>query len=789
MKRVVFITLTCLFILGILLIPQSTITAQASTPILPAATTTPVGVSPAVITSLNPFPETPELAALERGENVSFRVLEARDSSMIGPYDSYYLDVGIPSTWKLTSGAKLNLKLNLDITIAPEAEGVYRSWLGPRLDIYFDNIFITSLRVTDDGDYTFEIPLPVSQLQPVRAGSHFLYMYLDAAYDCEFDQSTVLTVKADSFFTLPHDSVKLTPNLNNLPRPFYQFSSFLPNQVTLVVPDNPTDTELEAALTVAAGFGRMTANTLELAAVPISQLSETLKKNSHLIYVGKAGSIPALSSLSLPAPLSGAQFKAAGAAPDDGILQMVASITNPDKAIMIVGGNSDLGLKKAAQAISTGVIRATQNAQLAVVSNVVPENTTTSKFAVDRTFSDLGYENITLSGLGTVNAEYLFTLPGGYRVSDDAYLDFSYSYSGLLNFERSSVSIILNGIQVNSTPYTDEMRKESSEPVRFPLPAYAFIPGVNSLIVESSHVNEHCAFYSPTEIWTTIFNRSVLHLPQSTEVVKDIVTPNLTNFPRPLSDDPELTSIAFVVSRGNPAALFTAAKIAEDLGRQSNSNIVDLNAYYPESVTDETKATKSLVLVGKPTELPLIKELAQYLPAPFADGSNVADESGLSVSYRLAPETSIGYMEYLESPWNKERTILAALGTTTEGLQWTGTALTDPLFVTQLTGNYAVTNGLQVYGIDTLAGSGTMNIGITASPAMALTLSPSSLAVDAIPTAAVAKKMTLFDVDPKLWVPYVIVILTITTILVVLGVVWLNIKRRRDEKFRIRNKE
>lgn len=789
MKRIFIITLSSILILGILLIPQSTTTAQSPNP-TPPANNSPIGAASGVTTVLNPSLDAPDMASLQRGENVTFRYLQAIDSTMIGPFDSYYLNVGIPSTWKLTEKAMLTLKIDLDVNIPPEAEKVYRNWLGPRLDIYFDDIYITSLRISKNGEHSFDIPLPIYQMQPVRAGNHFLYMYLDAAYDCEFDQSTVLTVKSDSFFSLPHTPQEVGANLNSLPMPFFQLSSILPNQVTLVVPDTPTEKELEAALIVAAGFGRMTANSLQLGVVTASQLTEPIRKNSHLIYVGKGGSIPALASMGLPANVVGGQFKAYGAQTDDGIIQIAPSQGNPEKAILVVGGNSDLGLKKAAQAISTGVVRALYDPQLVVVSEVVPKNAVLQgNFAVDRSFGDLGYQNITLSGIGAARTEYFFTLPGGYKVSEDAYLDLAYTNSGLLDFDRSSVSVILNGTQVNSVSYTSEMRKEKSEPIRFPLPDYAFIPGVNTLVVEATHEVVYCTYYTSTDIWTTIFNKSRLHLPQSTEAVLTSAVPNLSNYPKPLADDPELASTAFIISRGNPAALFTAAKIAEDLGRQSTSNIIDLKAVYQDNATEDIKKEYNLILVGKPSEQPILFDLRNSLPAPFPEGSNIADESGLSVSYRLAPEASVGYMQYLDSPWNTNKVILAALGTTPEGLEWTAKALTDPLFTTQLTGNYAVTNGVTVYGVDTDTGSGTRNIGVTASPSMAITLSPASQAVvDAIPTAIADKKTTLFDVDPSLWVPYAITIFSILTVLVLVIIVAVYLKKKRDENFRIRDR-
>lgn len=793
MKKIILTAITIILITGALLIPQSTISAQVYTPTTPANIATPVLPTTvtnlqtaAQVTEISPFPATPGLDQLERGENVSFRVLEAKDVAMVGPYSSYFLNVGIPSHWKIDQSAKLTLNVNLNITRPQTLKGNYTSWLGPRLDVYFDDVFLTSLRVMNNGDYTFNIPLPVNQLKPTRSGDHFLYLYLDASYDCEYDQSSVLVIKADSFFTLPHEAAKQTPTLNNLPVPFFQRSSFIPNQVTLVVPNNASESELQAALTVAAGFGRMTTNKLQLAAMPQNQVTDAIKKSSQLIYVGKAASFPTLSSEALPAPSDGTQFKAAGAGADDGILQIVASKTNPDKAIMVVGGNSDAGVIKAAKAISTGTIRANQNAQMAIISDVVAGNVVSANLPVDRTFESLGYENITLQGLGFVSSQYLFTLPGGFSVGPDAYLDFSFAHSGLLDLERTSVSVILNDVQVNSIAYSDESSKTNVTPLRLSLPAYAFVPGVNTLLVEANHVNKHCAYYTTGEMWTTIYNKSLLHIPPAAPTEKRTVTPNFANYPRPLSNDPDLTSVAFLVSRSDPNALFTAVKIAEDFGRQTTSGIVNLSAYFGDKVPDEVKKGKNLILVGMPNNLPILTELSASLPAAFKPGSNIADESGLSVSYRIPPETSIGYMEILKSPWNENRIIMAALGSTSEGLKWAATALTDPTFVTQLNGNYAVTNGLQVYSVDTLAGSGTMNIGVTAVPEMAVIVTPAALTnVESNLAPAIPTNASPFEIDPKIWIPYAIAVISIITILVVIIVVSVNTRRRRDEKFKI----
>jgi len=66
-----------------------------------------------------------------------------------------------------------------------------------------------------------------------------------------------------------------------LPKPLFQ-NSFLPESATIVVPDQPTSGDLQAALAVAAGFGRMTDNKLGLTLTPLSKLPEATRDTSNL---------------------------------------------------------------------------------------------------------------------------------------------------------------------------------------------------------------------------------------------------------------------------------------------------------------------------------------------------------------------------------------------------------------------------------------------------------------------------------------------------------------------------
>src|SRR5204863_7491661 len=112
---------------------------------------------------------------------------------------------------------------------------------------------------------------------------------------------------------LPIPLPRVTPPvvLGRQPLPLVQ-RSFLPDAATIVTPDAPTAAELQAALTIAAGFGRMSDGALALNLIPAARLTDDLKRSAHLIFVGKPSAFPVLREIRLPAPPSAGRFAAPG---------------------------------------------------------------------------------------------------------------------------------------------------------------------------------------------------------------------------------------------------------------------------------------------------------------------------------------------------------------------------------------------------------------------------------------------------------------------------------------------
>jgi hypothetical protein len=125
------------------------------------------------------------------------------------------------------------------------------------------------------------------------------------------------------------------------------------------------------------------------------------------------------------------------------------------------------------------------------------------------------------------------------------------------------------------------------------------------------------------------------------------------------------------------------------------------------------------LVIGRPSQMPIVREMNNNLPAPFLDDSDMAGEGNFQVTYRIPSDSPMGYIETMQSPWNSNNVVLAILGNTTEGVNWAAKALIDPVLRSRLGGNFAVVNNSQILTTNTLYSvASTGQISVTQPPSV-----------------------------------------------------------------------
>ncbi|MEW6716761.1 MAG: cellulose biosynthesis cyclic di-GMP-binding regulatory protein BcsB [Chloroflexota bacterium] len=658
------------------------------------------------------------IAAEEEENEYRFSVLGYEEQTLHGPYDSISIVFGIPGDWELIEGTEVRLDLSVFFTAADGTTGPANevTAFGGMLDVVFNDITLTTVLLNQSGEIAVNVPVPADAFIPAYSqGRHELRLVLNAEEDCLYDWWTTVVVRSTSRFILPHRFLVPTTDLTQLPKPIHQEDSVAPDLVTIVIPDEPNGVDLQAVLAVAAGFGRMTAGGMVYTFVPASQLTEELRANSHLIFVGKPVAFSILVGVGFPVPIVGNQFDVSAAQPDDGIVQMAHSPWNQSKVILLVSGTSDVGITKAGQAISSGLILSGEPSDLALVAEVRPGELATY-VPTDRTFADLGYASEQINRVGIVNRDYIFYVPPGQVAEEGAYLELRYTHSTLLDYNRSGLVISLNDELIGSERFSDATSQQAV--LRVTIPPRLLRVGNNRISIRADLFPlDTCSSLLLYNKWLSLSSDSLLHI-SFLPVLADTTTRvlDLAYYPDLFALSPGEGGVVFILPLDDVNAWKVAAQIAFDLGAYTEWTLAEHLVYLGSEAPESVLQTRDLVVVGRASTLPIIATLGDALPAPFEAGSDVVTSTHLQIEYRLPTGASIGYLELLTSPWNTDGAILAVLGNSDLGIQWAGNALTVPELQGKLAGNFALVNDDQIATTDTRIKTGVAAVVATPAP-------------------------------------------------------------------------
>ena len=358
----------------------------------------------------------------------------------------------------------------------------------------------------------------------------------------------------------------------------------------------------------------------------------------------------------------------------------------------MVSGGTDAGVYKAGQSVSSGTIRVGEQNNISVISDIsnLPP---LDDVEVDRTFLDLGFNNLVFAGQGIVSRTIPFYIPSGKVIAPDASVDIAFSHSQVVDFDRSGMYVFLNDTPIATLRLSDKTVAYNRQ--KFTLPPYTVRPGVNFLRIESEFWPRFdCVDPRGENLWGLVTADSMLHIPFSTQVNKSPAVINLARYPAPYSADPSLRGTVFILPPADASAWLQATRLAYDLGFRNNSprydpKVILANGNLETDANRELFANSNLIMVGKPEIQTSLPTLNNNMPAMYDAATQKVVERGSSILYRFADGTSLGYLQMVQSLWNKTGAVLAISGSSSEGMGWALDSLITPASLTKLSGNLA----------------------------------------------------------------------------------------------------
>lgn len=632
-------------------------------------------------------------AATVAGQMIDFAQLGIVEQTLEEPFSAVRLKFGLPAYWKLKAGAELQLHFRTFTTEAEsDSENTVVDASAGELKVSLNNIRLASVPLAYNEEQVVTIPITTTALLPVSAdGRHSLNIQYDNRANCGLGvTSTVVTLLTSSSFSFPFDVVNAPTDLSLLPRPIFQ-QSFLGERATIVVPDKPTTSELQAALLVAAGFGRMTGDRLAISLLPIAQVTATTAEDAHLIFVGKSEAFPILQTMALRLKSGPEGFTLPDA--NVGVIQSATSPLTNTHVALVISGNTDEGVVKAGKAFASGTILTGTEKNLALVTEVKANDTPPNASSIDRSFADLGYDDWRTEQTGRSQITYEFDVPLDTVADGEPSIDLFFQ-AKLPVYGESNMTVHVNDDEIETVQFSEQTTNTTS--TRILIPRASIHAGRNEITINATiKAQNECVNDDTAEQWLSIGSNSTLRVPLRAAPPQSLSTLDLGAYPEPFDDSLTLSSTAFVLANTNPSSWRAAVRLASNLASKTNGESVDIAVGYGNDSSQDFRNTRNVLIIGRPAELPIVAELKAQLPAPFDAGSDEARDLTTNAIYR--PGETVGYLQLLASPWNERRVVLAVLGNTDEGVGWASTALVSPSTLQDLSGNFAIVIADQVF--------------------------------------------------------------------------------------------
>ncbi len=624
----------------------------------------------------------------QEGDKVTLDLFDFGPETLRAPLDAAQLTFALPANWALQDGATFQLHYIAQLDMPVTGRAV--------LEVTMNDVLLDTILIEDSGERVVEISVPPLALVPSRSnGRHRLNFSFNNNTDCTNNSTAKVIIQPDSHIILPHDLGVLPTDLSLLPYPLHQ-NSFVADDILIIVPDQPTPEELQAALSVAIGWGQQTGRNLALPLVKASDLTAPMRGSNHLILVGKPSTLPLIAQIVWPESAQGDSFDIPGIREEDGVIQMAVSPWSDAHLALLISGQNDTALVKAAQAIGADSIQPYTRSDLALISQVRKEALIDQEVAVDRTLADLGYETILVENKRRESVSIEFQIPSNSIVSDKALIELQFAHSALIDHTQSRVTMNLNDTVIGSLRLTEETVNISSASIV--LPPMALRPGRNELELDMAFTpHEECNVLGNDGTWFTIYEDSLLHVPVQ-PVPEDIRSSfSLLDYPDPFARDVTLGETAVVLPQDDVVAWQTAAHLLLDISHQIQPPLADVIVAYAHDVPQAAREAYDIMLVGQPDSLPLLAELNELLPVGFKTDSNQLITTDLPFVFRRPANVPLGYLQMFPTDWSNGRHhVLLVSGNSEAGLQQAAHALTTTNLHNQLHGNVAIVDGDQI---------------------------------------------------------------------------------------------
>lgn len=590
------------------------------------------------------------------------------DRTLIGLFDSFtaFFQVG---DWDIHE-ARLTLSLSATPLVRREVSD---------LTLFLNGRPFHSERIPLTGGEPFqtEISLPIDALTlGVNSLSLQSYLRTNETEPCaeELSRAAWLTVLKQSYVSLRYTPRAAENTVSGLYRAFSSIEALEYGQSALFLPPSPGEAALTAAGYLLSGISANAPLFYDRAVLLTAQTEEDLAQKSSGIYLCHPDRMLA----GVRAALNTEQLEAA----QEGVL--MACISVKENSLLVVSSASDELLVKAGQLFG--------QRQLMEQLTEPWHALTPGELVILPPRESSARRRLTEQGAyvqGPFRQEASFSLQSdpGRTLKAGSEIELYFRYAENLDFDRSLVTVYLNGVPIGSKKLSRELA--NGDQLKLALPSGLGGRGGYTVAVafDLEIKDLTCTLRQEETPWAYVTSESTATLLEGEAV------PLLFDcYPGPLLSGGTFHDLTVVLPDEPGSADFTLfARVMSTLGRFLRSSAGSLRVCTESGMGNVND--RNLLVIGRYGKNALARQLNEQLFFPFTeDGTTLRSNEKLVISPGYG--AALGSAQLLRSPYgSRERTLLLLTGVTDEGMLLTGDYLGQADQLWQLIGDGFLADG------------------------------------------------------------------------------------------------
>lgn len=547
------------------------------------------------------------------------------------------------------------------------------------LTVYLNDIPISSMRLNGKFKYneTWKVKLPKDKLKQGVNQITIKSARRISNLPCTDDSNPAnwIVYSKNSFVHIDFKELNTPSTLNYYPYPFLR-SSDIKGNFKVAVPDNYNSEEATAAMYVGTSFGTLKKDD-ELHGSLITYSEMKNNSGDNIIFVTTKKNAPK-EILSL---ISSEEEKRIE---NEGLIKQIISPYNKEKRMLLVISDDPDMLIKSARALAYKDIISEEPNDYMFISKDMNVEIPNKNNDVTMNFSDLGYDNALMQGPFKQTMNLVVNVPKNRVLNDDAKIIAKVKYSKNLNFDKSLLTIFVNGVPAGSKKLQEANADEDSLSVKIPKEVREDTTLNIQIRFDLEMDDQYCDYIAQQTPWAFVSKDSYLDLSFT-----DRNNYDLKYLPYPFLKNNSINNTVIVVpDKPSLDYLEMALDMSDYIGRNIDGNSGSLKVVKYSELTDALKK-ENLIIIGTPEENPLIKEVNDTLPIKYnKDFTAFESSKELEINPDYAKEVSA--IEITDSKFNKNNGIMVITAPKAKVNAFSEEYLNDEALINKLEGRGAL---------------------------------------------------------------------------------------------------